>query len=345
MQADEAAAAEEESRLAAEAEKLQQQAKDRHAAREKLRHEIKRAELEAINRHRKIIPSAITHKTAIEVAQALLRAFEDVDQPREGSSAPVGQRAAQLWDAIDDARCRLLTADVDEDARATVLAIEGVVDACDDWERHRQPAAIEARGADGKPLVDLQMQTFPHESSLVRQLTAELQRVLDGEEAAPLEGIGRLIADGVSLRQISLMHGLVMADNSPDMTAIGSLIERALAGTPRFFEEVNSWSHLKRLGAMNAADAWAIRAANLQSRRESSSNTPGSPQLAGTVRPGRLAQPSADASPTEPQDVRFSLYRQQQAEAARAAANSQSGQPVSADGIRAGLHAAMSRRP
>lgn len=315
MEADAAAARDQEAKLAEDAEKLRKQAVERETFRKSLEREIARAEREAVDQQRRIPPAPVTAEVATEVAQSLLHAFDDVSDSSDGK--PAEQRADSLWAAIDDARSRLLTDQVDEDARAIVVAVEAVIKACDEWETARSPDFQNVRGHDGEPLTDIRGQIFPGGSSVVRRLLSELIMVLGGEMPShAIEGIGELIGQNVSINQLARMHQLLLPDGSPDLETLGFLIDRGL-GAAGFYREANHWAHIKRSGALNHADAWAIRSGSLERRREANHNRPGASQLAGTARYGRKASiamdsPSSD-QPTHLSDPKFAHYHRQKA--------------------------------
>ncbi len=227
----------------------------------------------------------------------------------------IEQTAADLWRVIDDVRCSLLTPQVDDDARPIVLAIEGVIDICDSWERMRRPEVAGSLVANGEPMRDIRHESFPSSSTVVMGIVGELRNVLAGKSTTPIEGFGELLQQNVSLNQACRMHGLALPDGSPDLATLGMLIDRAL-GVVGFYREINAWTHLKSMGAMNAADAWAIRSSMLEERRAKSHRLPGSAQRAGDYRAGRLAvavgddDDSFDNQPLHVTDPKFRHFHE-----------------------------------
>ncbi|QDV66967.1 hypothetical protein Poly24_06570 [Rosistilla carotiformis] len=290
--ADKAAADKEQDAIDRQIAQLREQAAANAKAQHELDEQRERLEREAIDRQRDLRPDHVDREVASSVATDLLDAFEAVHVAEADMVGP-DRRDERLWDAIDDARCRLLTDDIAEDARLVVLAIEGVIDACDLFESFRRPEFQNPRNSDGEPLRDIRAWAFPEQSALVRSSLDELRRELSGDDAPnPIEGVGELVGQNVTFRQICEMHGMLLPDGSADIGALGQLIERAL-GRVGFYREIAGRSHLVRMAALNAADAWAMRSNSLERRRTASHTLPGSAARLGALRPGRMMEPPA----------------------------------------------------
>lgn len=336
--ADKAAAAKEQDSIDRQIAQLREQAAANAKAQRELDEQRERLEREAIDRQRELRPDHVDRDVAASVATGLLNAFEAVHVTEAEMVGP-DRRAERLWDAIDDARCRLLTDDIADDARPLVLAIEGVIEACDLFESFRRPEFGAARAADGEPLRDIRCWAFPEQSSLVRSSLEELRRELAGDDApAPIEGVGELVGQNVSFRQICEMHGMLLPDGSADIGALGQLIERAL-GHVGFYREVVGRSHLVRMAAMNADDAWEMRSNSIERRRSASHTLPGSAARLGALRPGRLTAPPASAGEDEAEEESLLAKRRayhrarliSHAEASEAAAKKNSQVATAAD--------------
>ncbi|QDV54916.1 hypothetical protein Mal33_08820 [Rosistilla oblonga] len=198
--ADKAAADKEQDVIDRQIAQLREQAAANAKAQRELDEQRERLEREAIDRQRELRPDHVDRDVAASVATDLLDAFEAVHVTEAEMVGP-DRRAERLWDAIDDARCRLLTDDIAEDARPVVLAIEGVIEACDFFESFRRPEFGAARAADGEPPRDIRAWAFPEQSGIVRKSLDELRRELSGEAAPPpIEGVGELIGQNVTFR-------------------------------------------------------------------------------------------------------------------------------------------------
>ncbi|WP_417745972.1 hypothetical protein [Rosistilla oblonga] len=325
--ADKAAAAKEQDSIDRQIAQLREQAEANTKAQRELDEQRERLEREAIDRQRELRPDHVDRDVAASVATGLLHAFEAVHVTEAEMVGP-DRRAERLGDAIDDARCRLLTDDVAEDARPIVLAIEGVIEACDLFEAFRRPEFGAARAADGEPPRDIRAWAFPEQSGIVRASLDELRRELSGEAAPPpIESVGELVGQNVTFRQICEMHGMLLPDGSAYIGALGQLIDRALERIG-FYGEIAGRSHLVRMAALNAADAWAMRSNSLERRRTTSHTLPGSAARLGALRPGRMTEPPAPDGVDEAEEEALLAKRRayhrgrlaSEAEAAEAAA-------------------------
>lgn len=245
-----------------------------------------RAVQATIDAQRAIEPDPVTIEVARTSGQSLVDAFSNCERTDANKSVP------ELWKVADDVRCRLLTSAVDEDARAVVLAIEGVVIAMDEWEHVRTIEYNDALDDETRrrmDIIDIRVQLRPGDSGRIARRVRELKMVVDGEVPPPIkERIGQLIASGVSVNQICKMFGLVRIDGAADLAGLGEIIDGSLAAFG-WYGDVGRWHHLAVTGLMSSDAAWEWRQIELQRRRQIEHGRVGSPARIYETRFGREA--------------------------------------------------------
>jgi len=240
----------------------------------------------AIDEERKIEPERVTLEIAKALGQSLVDAFSNCEKTDATKSVPA------LWEITDACRCRLLTKNVDDDAHATVLAIEGVILTLDEWETVRTIEWNDATNDETRErldIVDIRTQLRPGDSGRISGRVRELKMVLAGETPPPVrERIGDLIASGVSPIQIAKMLGLSRIDGAADLADLGAIIDGALLQYG-WYNDVGRWRHLAVTGLMSSESAWEWRQMQLQERRHVEQGRPGSPARFNETRYGREA--------------------------------------------------------
>jgi len=267
-------------------EKLRQEQLAAEAAAAKIAEAESRAKQAAVDAERQIEPDQVTVDIARSLAETLVAAFEACDDGDANKTVPM------LWSTADDVRCRLLTSAVDDDARALVLATEGVILALDEWESARSPEfndTLDDEKRQRLEIRDIRHQFRPADSERISRRVRELRLVLDGQSPPPVaERIGELIAQGVSLNQICRMLGLMRVDGTPSLSDLGSIVDGALLQFG-YYDGVARWHHQACTGLMDFDSCWLWRQAELARRRQFEQGRPGSPARLGETRFGREA--------------------------------------------------------
>ncbi|WP_345323147.1 hypothetical protein [Novipirellula rosea] len=272
---DQAAAAEAVAQQEADLVAQQQRIADARAKLERQAREIEQAELEVRRKQAEIPAERVDLATATDVAGKLHAAFENYRHPGD---EPEQVLADAVWDAVDDARDRLLTDDVDDQARALVLAINGVTMACERWELCRSGQILPASGID---LDTAGLGSSPATSRRVESLEKEMLAVLSGEQPPKTESIGRLVGEGIDTRQICKMIRLVNPDGSSALGVLGQIIDSGDRAQP-------SWEHVRWFGTLDFDTAWERRQADIPRRKQLKSDHYAA-SAHGSVRPNRLS--------------------------------------------------------
>lgn len=281
-------------RLRGEIAKLESEAKQAEAEAAESARKAEQARREAKDRARELRPDRVDANAANEAALMLLFAFRRADGELEAASQAelegrsVQARASALWETIDDVRCRLMTEEVDQNASRLVLAVEATIAACDDFEAMRRSELAGVKFEDGSTIDGIRAMSFPQGSRVVRQCIEDLHAVMENETREPkLEGIGTLLSQNVAPSQICKIYGIVLPNGSADFSLLGAIIDRSL-GRCGFYRDSAPWQFLRGMGALGLDDAWKIRQAGLEERRNRPAHLPGSPQRTGALREGRL---------------------------------------------------------
>lgn len=176
------------------------------------------------------------------------------EQPRES----LQESTQRFWETIDAARDRLLTQEIDQEARQIVLCTEGVIHACERWE------------------ADVTATTDPHEVSSpmgdcpadsecrhVAKFERDLRRCLAGDKAnVVLDRAGDLIRERLSFEQIAKTLTFIRPNGSICYETLSLYIDTAdRKATPEFLAV--HW-----LGARTFETAWQRRQMTVDARRE-----------------------------------------------------------------------------
>ncbi|MCC9644986.1 hypothetical protein LOC71_22140 [Rhodopirellula sp. JC740] len=283
---------------AKELEKLEAELKARREAADAARIaklEAEKAIAEAEKRARYAEADLPQERVTIEVAtltaNRVLDAFDRFrgdgkysEQPRES----LQESTQRFWDVIDAARDRLLTSEVDDDARQIVLCCEGVIHACERWE------------------ADVTATTDPHEVSSpmgdcpadqecrhVAKFERDLRRCVAGESPnVILDRAGDLIRERLSFEQIAKTLTFVRPNGSICYETLALYIDTADRKATREFVSVH-W-----LGGRTFETAWQRRQMTVDSRRKRR-NESFAASSHGIFRPNRhpYAGPASEADP------------------------------------------------
>jgi exonuclease VII large subunit len=228
-------------RLRAEIEEKQRQIREAQQAGVRAKLDEKAAEqAERIAERRKKLHKPVSAEIARRVAEDIVRLFKDDDDIDP----------SEWWEKLEDARCRLHSNEVDEDARSLVLAAELVVGAADHWSEHRATAEFGHR-----------FSRTPRGDHRVQNSVTELQRELAGDPVPQMESMFALFEANVDSQQMAKMLGIVTVDGTGDTEALARFFDRLAERAG--IQERRSLA-VKKYGALDDADAWQMRAQRIE---------------------------------------------------------------------------------
>jgi hypothetical protein len=248
-------------KLEADLEARRKAAEAARIARIEAEQAIEEAEKKARYAEADLPQERVTIEVATLTANRVLSAFDlfrgegkFADQPRES----IREATQRFWESIDAARDRLLTQEIDQDARQIVLCTEGVIHACERWE------------------ADVTATTDPHEVAApmgdcpadpecrhLAKFERDLRRCLAGEKPnVILDRAGDLIRERLSFEQIAKTLTFIRPNGSICYETLSLYIDTAdRKATPEFLAV--HW-----LGARTFETAWQRRQMTVESRRE-----------------------------------------------------------------------------
>lgn len=250
----------------AAAEEKEFEEAERQAEREKLKAEWD-----------KLGDEPVTEPVARQLAERLLMTHEQFRQGGEDRQGNDLRCPKRYWEILDSTRLRLRTNDIDKNAQEIVLGIEALVGYADRWEdsRHKRLYVSEHAGsAEG---------LGPPDDRRSQAIEKELKDILDSIPPKPLESIGNLLMQGVEVRQICRILGLIDMEGQHVIQRLASIVDGA-------FERIGA-SPAQRLavrmsGAVDFEQAWQIRERRI-AQGHADHLVPGFPCVPGSNRPAR----------------------------------------------------------
>ncbi|PHQ35170.1 HlyD family secretion protein [Rhodopirellula bahusiensis] len=201
----------------------------------------------------------VTLETAEVTSSRVLSAFDEFRRESEfadNQDLPITESSKKFWCAIDNARDRLLTTDVDDDASAIVLGVEGIVLACERWEEDR-------KNLWETEIPPSELGDCPPENHRVEKFERDLRRLLAGESPTfTLPMIGDLILEGLSFRQIAQRLNYLRPSGVVCLETLAVLVDTFDRQDGPEFISVH-W-----MGARTFETAWKRRQASIESRRK-----------------------------------------------------------------------------
>tara|TARA_R110002072_G_scaffold303064_1_gene492439 strand:- start:4581 stop:5588 length:1008 start_codon:yes stop_codon:yes gene_type:complete len=203
----------------------------------------------------------VTIEVATLTANRVLGAFDRwrgdgqyAEQPRES----LQDSTQRFWESIDAARDRLLTQEIDQEARQIVLCTEGVIHACERWEADSTAVTDPHEVSDS-------MGVCPADSECrhVAKFERDLRRCLAGDKPnVVLDRAGDLIRERLSFEQIAKTLTFIRPNGSICYETLSLYIDTAdRKATPEFLAV--HW-----LGARTFETAWQRRQMTVDARRE-----------------------------------------------------------------------------